>query len=76
LKATEREARAELVSQARRIFAERSEGWLDGLFGQRGKSETVISVLKRKFGEGVRSRKPRLQVRECRVKVFVYNAYR
>ncbi|WP_297860637.1 hypothetical protein [Meiothermus sp.] len=48
MKATERKARAELVSQARRIFAERSEGWLDGLFGQRWKSETVISVLKRK----------------------------
>ncbi|MCL6569474.1 MAG: IS5/IS1182 family transposase, partial [Meiothermus silvanus] len=66
LKATERKARAELVSQAR----------LDGLFGQRWKSETVISVLKRKFGEGVRSRKPRLQMRECRVKALVYNAYR
>lgn len=30
---------------------------------------------RRKF-EGVRSRKPRLQMRECRVKALVYNAHR
>jgi Transposase DDE domain len=42
LKAAERRARAELVDAAR----------LDGLYGQRWKVETIISVLKRKFGEG------------------------
>ncbi|MER3483491.1 MAG: hypothetical protein C4332_10450 [Meiothermus sp.] len=65
LKAEERRARSELVAQAR----------LEGLYGQRWKSETAISVLKRKFGEGVRSRKTRLQLRECWVKALVYNAY-
>jgi len=66
LQAAKRRVRAELVEQAR----------LDGVMGQRWKSETVNSVLKRKFGEGVRSRKPSLQKRECRVKALVYNAYR
>ncbi len=50
----ERKARADLVSQAR----------LDGLFGQRWKTETVNSVIKRKFGDTIRSRKRSLQRRE------------
>lgn len=41
----QRKARADLVSAAR----------LDGLFGQRWKSETVMSVIKRKFGDTIRS---------------------
>ena len=63
LKATQRKARAELVSQAR----------LDGLFGQRWKDETVHSVIKRKFGDAVRSVKRACQNRESRV---IYNAHR
>jgi len=47
----ERKQRADLVSQAR----------LDGLFGQRWKTETVNSVIKRKFGDTIRSRKRSLQ---------------
>ncbi|GIV85843.1 MAG: hypothetical protein KatS3mg052_2850 [Candidatus Roseilinea sp.] len=66
LKAPERQARAELVSRAR----------LDGLFGQRWKNETVHSVIKRKFGDAVRSVKPSCQNRESRVKSVVYNAHR
>lgn len=66
LKAPERKARAELVSHAR----------LDGLFGQRWKNETVNSVIKRKFGDAVRSIKPACQNREGRVKSVVYNAHR
>jgi len=51
LVAPDRKARAELVSQAR----------LDGLFGQRWKCETVHSVMKRLFGDVIRSRSWRLQ---------------
>ena len=61
-----RKARADLVSAAR----------LDGLFGQRWKTETVNSVIKRKFGDTIRSRKTRLQDREPIVKGLVYNIHR
>lgn len=61
----QRKARADLVSQAR----------LDGLYGQRWKAETVNSVIKRKFGGFVRSRKPSLQQREPIVKGLLYNIH-
>lgn len=63
---SERKARADLVSQAR---------W-DGLFGQRCKTETVNSVIKRKFGDDIRSRKRSLQRREPILKGLVYNIHR
>ncbi len=66
LKAPERKARADLVSHAR----------LEGLFGQRWKNETVNSVIKRKFGDAIRSIKRASQNREGRVKGFIYNAHR
>lgn len=47
-------ARADSVSQAR----------LDGLFGQRWKSETVYAVIKRLFGDVIRSRSWQLQRRD------------
>jgi hypothetical protein len=62
----ERRARADLVSQAR----------LDGLFGQRWKTETVNSVIKRKFGDTIRSRKRALQRREPIIKGLIYNIHR
>lgn len=58
--------RAELVSAAR----------LDGLYGQRWKTETVNSVIKRKFGDTIRSRSVRLQQREPIIKGLVYNLHR
>ena len=58
LLAPKRRARAELVDRAR----------LDGIYGQRWKSETVQSVIKRKFGDTIRSRKRFLQRREAAVK--------
>ena len=61
-----RQARAELVAVAR----------LDGLFGQRWKAETVHSVIKRKFGDTIRSRRVRLQRRESIIKGLVYNLHR
>ena len=47
-----------------------------GLYGQRWKVETVISVIKRKFGDGVRSRQLRLARCEVLVKGVVYNLHR
>ncbi len=61
-----RQARADLVSQAR----------LDGLFGQRWQSETVHAVIKRLFGDVIRSRSWRLQRREPMLKALVYNLHR
>lgn len=66
LVAAERKARADLVAAAR----------LDGLFGQRWKSETVISVIKRKFGDAIRARLRSLQRREPAIKGLVYNVHR
>lgn len=63
---SERLARAELVSAAR----------LDGLYGQRWKAETVHSVIKRKFGDTIRSRSVCLQKREPIIKGWVYNLHR
>ena len=65
LVAPDRRARADLVSQER----------LDGAYGQRWKCETVNSVIKRKFGDAVRSRKRSWQQREPIVRALVYNLY-
>jgi transposase len=65
LLAPERKARADLVAQAR----------LDGLFGQRWKTETVHSVIKRKFGGEIRSRLKQRQNREPLIKAVVYNLH-
>jgi len=65
LVAPERRARADLVAQAR----------LDGLFGQRWKTETVHSVIKRKFGGNIRSRLKERQNREPLIKAVVYNLH-
>jgi hypothetical protein len=62
----QRKARADLVAAAR----------LDGLYGQRWKTETVNSVIKRKFGDTIRSRSTRLQLREPIIKALVYNIHR
>lgn len=66
LKQPERIARAELVAVAR----------LDGYYGQRWKVETVYSVIKRKFGDNIRSRKLNHRQREVYVKALVYNIHR
>jgi hypothetical protein len=61
----DRKARADLVAAAR----------LDGLFGQRWKTETVNSVIKRKFGDDIRSRRRSLQNREPLIKGLVYDIH-
>ena len=45
-------------------------------YHQRNKVETVFSVLKRKFGESLKSRKYQLQVKEIKIKVILYNLSR
>jgi hypothetical protein len=45
-------------------------------YQQRNKVETVFSVLKRKFGEALRARIYRLQIKEIKIKVILYNLSR
>jgi hypothetical protein len=45
-------------------------------YHQRNKVEPVFSVLKRKFGESLKARKYRLQVKEIKIKVILYNLSR
>jgi transposase len=42
-------------------------------YHQRNKVETVFSVMKRKFGEALKARIYRLQVKEIKIKVILYN---
>ena len=65
LLAPERIAQAELVAAAR----------LDGIYGQRWKSETAHSVIKRKMGDTIRSRSLRMQWRKPIVRGVVYNLH-
>jgi hypothetical protein len=46
------------------------------VYHQRNKVETVFSVLKRKFGEALKARKYRLQVKEIKMKAILYNLSR
>lgn len=62
----DRQRRAALTDMAR----------LDGLYGQRWKIETVHSVIKRKSGDTIRSRKTAHQRREIAVKALAYNLHR
>jgi transposase len=45
-------------------------------YHQRNKVETGFSVLKRKFGESLKARKYRLQIKEIKIKVILYNLSR
>lgn len=65
MKLPERIERMELVSAAK----------LDGYFGQRWKVETVNSVIKRKFGDEIRSRNLFRRYREPIVKGLIYNLH-
>jgi hypothetical protein len=42
-------------------------------YHQRNKVETVFSVLKRKFGDALKARKFRAQVKELKIKLILYN---
>lgn len=45
-------------------------------YHQRNKVETVFSVLKRKYGESLKARKYRLQVKEIKMKMILYDISR
>lgn len=62
----DRRQRLDLTGQAR----------LDGFFGQRWKVETVISVMKRKSGDIIRSIQRLRQRREVALKAIVYTLHR
>ena len=51
-------------------------GFNDLQYHQRNKVETVFSVLKRKFGESMKARKFRFQVKEIKIKIILYNLSR
>jgi len=53
-----------------------AESFADEKCHQRNKVETVFSVLKRKFGDSLKAQKLRLQVKEIKIKVILYNLLR
>ena len=46
------------------------------LYGQRNKNETIVSMIKRLFGEHIRSRLVRTQNRELSFRCIAYNTHR
>ena len=59
-----------------RILIDQLTRGLTGLFGQRWKTETVHSVIKRKFGDQIRSTLKSRQNQEPIIKALVYNLHR
>jgi hypothetical protein len=51
-------------------------GYSKLLYNQRNKNETIVSVIKRLFGEHLMSRKTRTQNRELSFKCITYNMHR
>jgi len=51
-------------------------GYFKLLYNQRNKNETIVSVIKRLFGEHIRSRLVRTQNRELSFRCMAYNAYK
>lgn len=66
IRRADRRARGDLTDMAH----------LDGFMGQRWLIETVISVMKRKSGDSIRSRRRQRQRREIGMKALVYNLHR
>ena len=51
-------------------------GYCKALYNQRNKEETIISVIKRLFGEHITSRLVRTQNRELSFRCIAYNSHR
>ena len=51
-------------------------GYDKELYSQRNKNETILSVIKRMFGEHVTSRLVKMQNRELTFRVIAYNMHR
>ncbi|MGA8080811.1 MAG: IS5/IS1182 family transposase, partial [Candidatus Nitrosopolaris sp.] len=51
-------------------------GYSKLLYGQRNKNETIVSVIKRLYGEHITSRLVRTQNRELSFRCIAYNTHR
>ena len=51
-------------------------GYSKILYNQRNKNETIVSVIKRLFGEHITSRLIRMQNRELTLRCIAYNTHR
>jgi hypothetical protein len=60
----------------RRYRKQMKRGYCKALYNQRNKDETIISVIKRLFGEYITSRLVRTQNRELSFKCIAYNMHR
>ena len=65
--------RKRIFGYYRRVLARAFD---DDTYHQRNKVETIFSVLKRKFGEALKARNYRLQIKEIKFKVILYNLSR
>jgi hypothetical protein len=59
-----------------RYRKEMKRGYNKLLYNQRNKDETIVSVIKRLFGEHITSRMVRMQNRELTFRCIAYNAHR
>jgi hypothetical protein len=59
-----------------RYRKEMKRGYNKILYNQRNKDETIVSVIKRLFGEHITSRLIRMQNRELTFRCIAYNAHR
>ena len=59
-----------------RYRKEMKRGYNNVLYNQRNKDETIVSVIKRLFGEHVTSRLIRMQNRELVFRCIAYNVHR
>ncbi|HEX6673023.1 MAG TPA: transposase [Nitrososphaeraceae archaeon] len=59
-----------------RYRKEMKRGYNKILYNQRNKDETIVSVIKRLFGEHISSRLIRMQNRELTFKCIAYNLHR
>ena len=55
---------------------EMKRGYSKILYNQRNKDETILSVIKRLFGEHITSRLIRMQNRELTLRCIAYNTHR
>ena len=59
-----------------RYRKEMKRGYNKILYNQRNKDETIVSVIKRLFGEHITSRLIRMQNRELTLRCIAYNVHR
>ena len=59
-----------------RYRKEMKRGYSNILYNQRNKDETIVSVIKRLFGENISSRLIRMQNRELTFRSITYNLHK